>query len=74
MPKLVLFVVVLLAMCEGFVAGFGAVALVFFVTGHDSGIGGGLIAFGVGVLGALIGGWSAFRRLRSRRGPDRRSD
>lgn len=60
-----LIISLLAGMCAG-VAGIGAVALFFLMTGIDPGIGGGLIALLVGVLsfiGAAIKTMGGFRTM-----------
>ncbi len=67
--KLSLWLRLVIALVAGVAAagvGFGMVALVFLVTRHDPGIGGGLIALGMGIVSALVAAMSTFLRLSSR--------
>ena len=50
-------IVTLLASVLGSVLGFGAVALIFLVLHLDAGIGGGLIALLVGIIGGVATQW-----------------
>lgn len=56
----------LLASVLGFILGFGAVALILLVLQIDAGIGGGLIAVLMGIIGGIAAMAWAFIRLGRR--------
>ncbi len=62
MHMVIQLILTLLAAAFGFVLGFGAVALFFFVLHIDTGIGGGLIALLIGSISGIAAAASTLNR------------